>query len=328
MVASGGSALLATPPTADLIREATWIDLSSPLDSERESVEAALGIKLPSKSDMSAIEASSRVYREADAQVMNILVVVGVDSGTPNAVPVSLILLADKLVTVRYADPLAFRTLDAQCTRFAAGPSAPHLLIQLLDNIVDRTADILEMTAAEIDNQSAHIFGHDAPRGRRLSTSDLNAILTRLGNTRFVLGKVHESLVTMARAAGFLSVGAAPDIEALAKPRNGKKLREAMKPIIRDIQSLSENSAYLSQTNAFLLDAALGRISIEQNSIIKIFSVAAVVFLPPTLVASIYGMNFQHMPELEWLAGYPFALGAMILSAILPYLWFKHKGWL
>lgn len=101
-----------------------------------------------------------------------------------------------------------------------------------------------------------------------------------------------------------------------------------VKTLARDIRSLSDHASFLSQKITFLLEATLGMINIEQNAIIKIFSVAAVVFLPPTLIASMYGMNFKHMPELEWLVGYPFALVLMVLSAILPYMFFKSRGWL
>ena len=153
----------------------------------------------------------------------------------------------------------------------------------------------------------------------------LQTILRRIGSTQFVLNKVHESLVTQLRAASFLSI-ANPDAENARHMRPDKVMRETLKSLSRDIQSLSENSNYLIQNVGFLLDAALGRISIEQNAIVKIFSVAAVIFLPPTLVASVYGMNFVHMPELDEVYGYPMALALMVLSAVLPYLWFKKKG--
>lgn len=327
-VASGGTALEMVPD-AQAIRSAVWVDLASPLAHEREAVEAALGLELPTKADMTEIEASSRVYRDGPAQVMNVLLVVGVDSGEPAAVPVSLILTPRQLVTVRYSDPHAFRSLDLSCTKAAPGASPHHLIVRLADNMVDRTADILEKMGGEIDSLSALIFGRDRPKSMRLSTGDLQTILKRIGDTQFVLNKVHDSLVTLQRAASFLAIGhEAGEDGAMALQRPDKLVRESLKSLMRDIMSLSENSGYLTQNVGFLLDAALGRISIEQNAIVKIFSVAAVIFLPPTLVASVYGMNFQFMPELEWAAGYPMALGLMVLSAVLPYLWFKRKGWL
>lgn len=314
-------------PDAAAIRAAVWVDLSFPTSEETAAVQSALGLELPTREDMEEIEASSRVYREEQSQVMNLLLVVGVDSHTPAAAPVSLILTPTQLVTVRFADPQAFRSLDLACTRAAPGESAERLLIRLLENVVDRTADILEKMGTEIDRLAAQIFGLDRPKASRLSTADLQTILRQIGSTQFVLNKVHESLVTQSRASSFLAIGAGAG-EVNGRTKTDKQVREMLKSLSRDIQSLSETSQFLTQNVGFLLDAAMGRISIEQNAIVKIFSVAAVIFLPPTLVASVYGMNFEHMPELGLELGYPMALGLMLLSAVLPYLWFKHKGWL
>ncbi len=324
--AQGGQPADAPLPGAAQIASATWIDLYGPTEAERAAVEAALGIELPSKEDMTEIEASSRVYRDGTAQVMNVLLVVGMDKDKPTASAVSLILTPQQLITLRYADQRAFRSMEQSCAKSGPGSDPILLLVRLLDYVVDRTADILERMGGEIDSLSALIFGRDAPATMRISNADLQAILRRIGNVQFVLNKVHDSLVTLQRATSFLAIGSSED--GTAKGRPGRLQRETLKSISRDIQSLSENSSYMTQNVAFLLDAALGRISIEQNAIIKIFSVAAVVFLPPTLVASIYGMNFVHMPELEWPFGYPLALLLMVLSAVLPYLYFKRRGWL
>jgi magnesium transporter len=179
----------------------------------------------------------------------------------------------------------------------------------------------------EIDSTSQLVFGLDRPAGARISTADLQQILRRIGATQLTLNKVHDSLVTLLKTTSFLQTGPSGD-EGQHKPRTDKLLKERVKSISRDVMSLSENANFLTQNVGFLLDAALGRISIEQNAIVKIFSVAAVIFLPPTLVASIYGMNFEVMPELGWQFGYPMAIGAMILSAVVPYLYFKSRGWL
>jgi magnesium transporter len=274
---------------------------------------------------------------------MNVLLVVGLDSDEPAAVPASLILTKTQLVTVRYADPTAFRALDQACVRNGPGDNPAMLLLRLLENVVDRTADALERTGADIDSLSALIFGRDRPKSMRLSTNDLQTILRRIGNTQFVLNKVHDSLVTLLRATSFLGLSAGAekllsvepggdfeleDERPMPRGKVDKLVRESLKSLTRDIMSLSENSTYLTQNVGFLLDAALGRISIEQNAIVKIFSVAAVIFLPPTLVASVYGMNFEFMPELAWRGGYPWALMLMVLSAVGPYLYFKKRGWL
>jgi magnesium transporter len=324
LVAAGGDAV-SPLPDPETIRSALWVDLATPLAHERKAVEAAIGFELPTKADMAEIEASSRVYREGRAQVMNLMLVVGIDSGSPAAAPVSLILSPDRLVTVRYSDPSAFRALDQDCVKGGPGASPGLLLIQLLEHVVDRTADILERMGEEIDSVSAQVFGLDRPVDTRISNADLQLILRRIGRTQFVLNKVHDSLVTLLRAASFLQVGTTEDG---GRGRGDKVMKENLKSVARDIMSLSENAGYLTQNVGFLLDAAVGRISVEQTAIVKIFSVLAVVFLPPTLVASIYGMNFEFMPELGWRLGYPWALVLMVISALGPYLWFKRKGWL
>ncbi|MFN7398228.1 MAG: magnesium transporter CorA family protein [Sandaracinobacter sp.] len=324
-IAAGPDAL-GPLPTADAIRSAVWVDLAFPLNDEVEAVESALGVALPAKADMMAIEASSRVYHEDGAHVMNLLLVVGVDSGTPSSEPVSLVMTDSRLITVRYSDPRAFRTLEASCVKGAPGSSAQNLLVRLLEAAVDRTADILERMGEEIDSTSQLVFGLDRPAGARISNTDLQQILRRIGATQLTLNKVHDSLVTLLKATSFLQTG--PGTDEGGRGKWDKILKERVKSISRDVMSLSENASFLTQNVGFMLDAALGRISIEQNAIVKIFSVAAVIFLPPTLVASIYGMNFEFMPELRFQFGYPMALGMMVLSAVLPYLWFKRKGWL
>ncbi|MCS6987167.1 MAG: magnesium transporter CorA family protein [Sphingomonadaceae bacterium] len=307
----------------EALADAVWIDVADPLAFERPLVQAATGIELPTRADMVEIEASSRVYREGEALYMTALLVVGLDSDDPSSVPVSFILTPHRLVTVRYSDPHPFRSFAATCTRLGVPASPLEVLVGLLDAIVDRTADILERMAAEIDRLSGTVFALRTPSGRRMSTDDLTRILRQIGLVNFVLNKTHDSIQTLTRMTSVLMVPPRTPHAAASE-----QLREELKSILRDLESLDQNSSYLSSNNAFLLDAALGRISIEQNAIIKIFSVAAVVFLPPTLVASIYGMNFEFMPELGWRLGYPFALVLMVLAAVIPYLWFKRKGWL
>ncbi|WP_448578082.1 magnesium transporter CorA family protein [Thermaurantiacus sp.] len=307
----------------EALEGAVWIDIADPLAYEGPLLQAATGIELPTRADMVEIEASSRIYREGGASFITVLLVVGLDSDSPASVPVSFILTPERLVTVRYSDPHPFRSFSTTCGRQGVPDSPMKVLIGILDAIVDRTADILERMASDIDKVSGTVFALRTPSGKRLSTDDLTDILRRIGQINLVLNKAHDSIQTLMRMAGYLAIPA-----RAAELKTEKPLREELKSVLRDLQSIDQNAGYLSSNVSFLLDAALGRISIEQNAIIKIFSVGAVVFLPPTLVASIYGMNFEIMPELQWNLGYPFALGLMVLSAIIPYLWFKRKGWL
>ncbi|MGE4167893.1 MAG: CorA family divalent cation transporter, partial [Xanthobacteraceae bacterium] len=186
----------------------------------------------------------------------------------------------------------------------------------LLDAIIDRTADILERIGAEVDQISHTIFEPD--EGVEPEYDD---ILKALGRKGDLTSKVRESQVSIARLLLFLSNEA-------ENMRWAKDTRAQLKTMVRDVGSLSDHATYLSNKVTFLLDAMLGIVSIKQNDIIKIFSIAAVVFMPPTLVASIYGMNFKLMPELDWVAGYPLALFVMLLAAVVPYLIFKWKKWI
>jgi magnesium transporter len=318
-----GADVLSPDDGPEALAGAVWIDIADPLAWEGPLLKAATGIELPRRADMVEIEASSRIYREDGASVMTVVLVVGMDSDNPSTVPVSFILTRDRLVTVRYSDPQPFRSFGLLCDRTGPPPTPLAVLAGLLDAIVDRTADILERMGSDLDQISGMVFALRTPSGRRLSTDDLSMILRRIGQVNFVLNKVHDSLQTLMRMASFLLVPSRdPEL------RHDKQIKEELKSLARDLSSLDQNASYQSSNVGFLLDAALGRISIEQNAIIKIFSVAAVVFLPPTLVASIYGMNFDFMPELHWDLGYPWALGLMVLSAAVPYLWFKRKGWL
>jgi magnesium transporter len=192
------------------------------------------------------------------------------------------------------------------------------VFVDLLDAIIDRSADILERIGAEVDQISLAIFEPDDSE----APLEYNAILKQLGRKGDLTSKVRESLVSINRLLLFL----ANEADTM---RWAKDTRAQLKSMQRDVGSLSDHATYLTNKVTFLLDALLGSVSIKQNDIIKIFSIAAVVFMPPTLVASIYGMNFHHnMIELDWTYGYPFALMLMVAAAVVPYLIFKWKKWI
>ena len=294
--------------------DAVWIELVDPTRAEEVAVEQSIGLLLPTREEMAEIEASSRLYQEDGGTFMTATVLVNADGDLPTAAPVTFVLAGNRLVTIRYVEPRAFSVFAAQAERQPSlCPNGLQTFLGLLDAIVDRTADILERTAAEVEVQSRAIFGR--PRG-----AAFEQILNRLGRSQNVNSKARDSLVSLARLLSFA---------ALAEQFDGSKdLRDHLKSLQRDVQSITDHSSYLAGNITFLLDAALGLINIEQNSIFKVFSVFSVIFLPPTLIAGIYGMNFVHMPELRWLEGYPMAIGLMIMAAGAPLLWFKRKGWL
>jgi magnesium transporter len=310
--------------------DAIWFDLVEPTSEEEKAIEASLGIDIPTRGELAEIEASSRLYQEDGAAFMTATLIRRGDDERPEASPVTFIIKGNILVTVRYHHPQAFPVYIRQAMKpQSTTMTGWGILISLLEAVVDRAADHLERVSAIVDDTSKQVFDTsfvNRPKGppRRKKRKNLEELLGKVGEEGDFNSKMRESLVSIGRMVAFMQA-------ILDNVRSTKELKEnkaRIKIVQRDIQSLADHASFMSGKISFLLDAVLGMISIEQNGIIKIFSVAAVVFLPPTLVASIYGMNFVHMPELAWLGGYPMALCLMIMSALLPYLYFKRKGWL
>jgi magnesium transporter len=299
--------------------DSLWLDLTNPTPEERRAVDSALGMELPTRADMEEIEVSSRLYQEEGGVFMTALILSNTDSEQPSADVVTFVLARDKLVTIRYIDPQPFRTFAARAERTNLhATKAEAVLLGLLDVIIDRMADVLERAGSDIEAISRSIFNPDPES--KVGARDFQGILRALGRKHDLTGKMRESLLTVGRVLTFLA-------QALdTKP--SKDVKAHLKTLTRDVQSLQDHSSYLGSKLNYLLDATLGLINIDQNNIIKIMSVAATVFLPPTLFASIWGMNFKFMPELGTAIGYPLAIVVMIVSAVLPYVWFKRRGWL
>lgn len=284
-------------------------------------MESEFNLAVPTREDMVEIEPSSRLYEEDGVLHLTASVLSGVHEDDPATVPVTFVLTKDRLVTVRYDDPKSFKAFISHVERQPElCRSAASTLVFLLDAIVERAADVLEEVAVQTDTVKNSIFRRETegPR-KRISNEALEDLMLEIGRAEGALSKVRESLSSLTRLISYL---------LFALPKYEREEVSHLKTVARDVSSLTDMAAFMSSNITFLLDAALGLINIQQNAIIKIFSVAAVIFLPPTLVGTVYGMNFDHMPELHWLLGYPFALILMVLSAILPYLWFKKKGWL
>jgi magnesium transporter len=299
------------------IAHAAWIDMLEPSEAERIEVSAAIGLDVPSRADQEEIEHSSRLYIVNGTPLATVLLPSRSSEGDTQIGPVTFILTADRLVTVRHHSPRPFETYPARAGRAALGcHNVEQLMLGLVEDIIDRLADITEQAGRDIDALSKLVFQPDAA-----TKTDLQSVLRQIGVKDAMVMHLRESLLTIERMLGFLT----PVVEA--RKASGRELRGMVKTQLRDVHTITEQAAFLVQKTGLLLDATLGLINIEQSGIIKIFSVAAVVFLPPTLIASIYGMNFHHMPELDEWYGYPMALGAMVLSAIVPLIYFKRKGW-
>ncbi|HUD51355.1 magnesium transporter CorA family protein [Parvibaculum sp.] len=308
---------LAVEPHGPIPEAVVWLDLLEPTPEEERFVDEVLGLDVPSEEEMQEIEVSSRLYQERNALYMTATVMVGADTAKPGRSPVTFVLVGHRLLTLRYAEPLPFRVFAAKARRHTVPSSTGEdVLAGLLDAIVDRVADILERVQGEIDTLSSDIFVRDenAPK------LDFDAVLRRVGQVQALTTQARESLVSIARLLSFIG--------RPGETKLPKAFERSFKTISRDVMALSDHASFLTSNINFMLDATLGMINNEQNGIIKIFSVAAVVFLPPTLIASVYGMNFDIIPELKWTYGYVWAIGLMIVSAILPYWYFKRRGWL
>lgn len=301
-------------------QDTVWIDLFNPTPEEEVAVEQALHLDVPTREKQKEIEASSRLYQKSGAYFMTATVLLYADLPEPRNAQVTFILTGQRLVTVRYVEPRAFSILQSRCQRGEAKQvTGGAVLIELIEIIVDRLADFIENVQGEVAEVSQSIFGMKG--GSRSRKRRYDVLLRSIGREGAFTSLARESAYSLGRLLTFLTLAA-------VERNEDKDVQDRIATATRDVQSLSDHVSFLSGHISFLLDATLGMIDIQQNDIIKILSVAAVVFLPPTLICSIYGMNFEYMPELKWVAGYPMALVLMVLSALLPYLYFRHRGWM
>jgi magnesium transporter len=298
-----------------------WIDLFQPTATEVHAVEKLVGVELPTSEEMREIESTSRLYCEHGARFMTTPLLVSTESDSPHATEIGFVFVGAYLVTLRWEDTQSFRLIAAQFDRRAL-VTRDQAFIALVESIVDRQADLLERISKETEELSQRIFTRI--QAAKESEKNLREAIYRLGRSGGLITQQRECIVALSRLVQYASH------EDFDEPNPGRAstLYPRLKPVARDLQSLSEFGGFLSNKINFMLDATLGLINIEQNSIVKIFTVAAVIFLPPTLVASLYGMNFEHMPELKWQWGYPFSIVLMIASVIVPFVFCRRKGWL
>jgi magnesium transporter len=304
----------------NLPENAVWVDLFKPTAAEDRAVEKLAGIAVPTREDMQEIEISSRLYIDRGARYMTATLMCQSDTDAPKTTAVTFILADHRLVTVRYDEPKPFTLVENKLARnCSSGITGEMVLMELLDAVIDRCADILERIGADVDVVSHDIFEPESERHG--NAKRYSQILIAIGRKGDLTSKVRESLVSIGRLVAFLSA-------VIEGVKWTKDMREQLKTMQRDVSSLTDHASYLSNKITFVLDAMLGVVNLEQNNIIKLFSVMAVVLMPPTLIASIYGMNFKIMPELEWQHGYELALVAMVAAAVVPYWIFKWKKWL
>ncbi len=287
-----------------------WVDLVDPTPEERARVEAFYRQPLPAPDEVEEIEATARFYEDADGLHIHSFFLHEAE-GRPRNTTVAFTLREGRLFTLHDRDIPAFRLFRLRARReVGLARDALSILIALFEIKVEDLADTMEQVHTGLEKISREVLEE--------SEVDLEDAIDELARHEDLNGKVRLCLMDTRRALNFL----------LRRRRLDEELAERAREVLRDIDSLLPHNTFLFEKVNFLMDAALGFINIEQNQIIKTFSIAAVVFLPPTLIASVYGMNFHHMPELSWRFGYPLALGLMVLSGVAPYWYFKRKGWL
>jgi len=321
------------PDTGDRLRNATgasdgafppdalWIDLLNPTPEEDKRVERHLGISIPTREEMHDLEPSEIIYTENNARYMTARVICQSDTVVPKLADVTFIMTDKALVTVRYDEPGAFNIFLNRVTKPGGCTQQPEAVLDgLIEAIVDRAAEVLRGVGDKIDISSRRVFagrGQDVERG-----GVYQLVIQKIGQHEHIISNVRESMVSVERVLLFLSAN-------YTRPKKAQSdFAAEWRSAVRDVQAIEEHATFLSNKLQFMLDATLGLVSIEQNKIIKLFSVVSVALMPPTLIASIYGMNFKTMPELDWQWGYPLAIGLMILFAVLPYLFFRWKRWL
>jgi magnesium transporter len=313
-----GLACAEREPGAALPPDAVWVDLREPTPEDEQFVESALGIDVPTREEMREIEASNRFYEENGGLYMTATLVTKLDTDLPERTQVTFILTGSKLVTNRYTDPLPFRRFIAYAARHTAvATSGAMVLAGLLEAIVNRIADVLEKVGGDVDAISSKIFFRSYDTSAPL---DFRHVLERVGQSGDLVSKASESLVSLTRLLGF--------VQQSGNTQVTQESRARYRTLSRDVLAMTDHSNFLGNKVSFLLDATLGMVSIDQNNVVKIFSMVTVFMLPPSLIAGFFGMNFERLPWLHESWGVSAAMVLMVVSAVAPYLYFKRRRWL
>jgi magnesium transporter len=313
--------LTTIPSSAATLSDAVWIDLLTPTDQERAEVERVTELRLPTQAEIDEIEWSSRVFVENGALYLSTPVPAAAEGMSETSPTLGFVLSSQWLVTLRFAPITVVDRLVAHCAK-APAKGAGDAFLLILEAIVDHAADSLERAGAELDRISSSAFRSETPHTARMASASaaLHGVLRKLGRMDGGLSHVRDALLGVDRISAFTLEGNGQQGLVESGPRLGS--------IRADIASLKDYQAHLAGKVQFLLDATLGFISIQQNEIVKALTIVSVVGVPPVLIAGIYGMNFRFMPELSWAYGYPFAIGLIVVSALVPLIGFKWRGWL
>ncbi|MDE1973909.1 MAG: hypothetical protein KGI48_12065 [Hyphomicrobiales bacterium] len=303
------------------LKDAAWVDLIDPSATERTAFEQAFGLPVPSKEALIEIEATSRLRTDHDALYMTTPLILASESGPWIVTPTGFVLAKNVVATVRFENSPAFEAVIAEVNK--GDKLKPTVVfVRLLEVLVDRTADLLEASARDLDDASHLIFQAEDPAQTKLSheTVKLRRLMIRTGRTSERMARVQYTLVCLDRMAKFASERGREWIAA--------ELSKRLQAVSSDVASLLQFAEGLVSRVQLLQDAAGGIINIDQNEVMKVLTIASVVGVPPVLVAGIYGMNFKGMPEYDWAWGYPYALAMIVITALLPLIWFKWKDWI
>jgi len=308
--------------SAGPLRDALWIDLINATDDETARVAQETGLAIPTEAAINEIESSSRLAVRDNAIYLSMPLVTRPET-EPRSIALGFVLTAERLITVRFAPSRLFdRFMQVLPETDGVSKSSAHVFVGLLEAIIDRQADALEQVRTELEAISQRIFCADmaAASGGKREDSTLRGTLIALGRIGDLVSHVRESQVNAARIVPYVEVTAAAWLP--------KELRPRFRTLRRDISSLNDFDTHLNDKLQFMLDATLGFINIAQNNVMKVLTVTSVAGIPPVVVAGIYGMNFQHMPELAWVWGYPYSLALIALTTIIPVIIFRWRGWI
>ena len=301
--------------------QAAWLDMLNPTDAERALAQRLTGLRMPAREEIEEIENSSRVYMDGDVFYLSTPLVRRIDDVSFSA-PVGFVLSHDRLVTIRYTDYPVFETVGQRLAKASTPHGGRDTMLMLLEAIIGRIADLLEGCGRDLGQLSRRVFHatdeNDVSAGRKL-----RRLLVEVGRNNDLLSAVRDSLLGLKRVVLYLG----ENVKEAGQGVQGR-FQARLALLTKDIASLSDYDIQLGDKVQFLLDATLGFINIEQNNGIKILTVVSIVGIPPTLIASIYGMNFKDIPELSWSFGYWYALALMAATIVLPLIWFWRKGWL
>jgi magnesium transporter len=306
---------------APALESALWVDLLEPTAEEERAVETAFGIDVPTREEMREIESSNRMYEEDGAVYLTTTIVTKLDTDLPQNTQVTFILKNGRLITNRYTDPLPFKRFASYAERHAASCGTnTSVLAGLIEAVINRIADVIERVGSDLDAISAEVFARRGAARQRMKQRNYQAVLEGVGQSGELIAKTRESLVSLGRLLAFVQ-------QSTVVPLSNE-VRSRMRTLSRDIVAMSDHASFLGNNVSFILDATLGMVNIDQNNILKIFSVVTVFLLPPSVIGAIYGMNFDHIPWAHDSWGFGAALGLMVASALVPYLLFKRRGWL